>query len=301
MRALAIAATGMNAQQQNIEVLSNNIANINTTAFKRSRAEFTDLLYQADRLQGVSNRGRDATIPEGSQTGLGVRLAAIRSLQTQGSLSQTGNQLDLALNGRGWFQIVGPDSETVYTRAGSFSTNANGQLVTGDGYQVSPTIVVPNNATAITISQSGIVSAMIGGSDDPQQVGQSTIANFANELGLEALGGNLFRQTVASGRRSSACRATRYSASISQDYLESSNVDPVKELVNLDLRAARLRAQLQGDPGGRRNGGHGLKGHPMKRAAHGSSLCALIRRLRYAAAGAQERNSRAPASSIRAT
>ena len=146
MRALAIAATGMNAQQQNIEVISNNIANINTTAFKRSRAEFTDLLYQADRLQGVSNRGRDATVPEGAQTGLGVRLAAIRSLQTQGSLAQTGNQLDLALQGRGWFQIVGPDSETIYTRAGSFSTNANGQLVTGDGYLVTPTIVVPNNA-----------------------------------------------------------------------------------------------------------------------------------------------------------
>ncbi|CAN2533776.1 Flagellar+basal-body+rod+protein+FlgG [Methylocapsa aurea] len=233
MRALAIAATGMNAQQQNIEVLSNNIANINTTAFKRSRAEFTDLLYQADRLQGVSNRGRDATIPEGSQTGLGVRLAAIRSLQTQGSLSQTGNQLDLALNGRGWFQIVGPDSETVYTRAGSFSTNANGQLVTGDGYLVTPTVVVPNNATAITINQSGIVSATIGGQTTPQQLGQLTIANFANESGLEALGGNLFRQTVASGAPVVGVPGDPGFGTISQYYLESSNVDPVKELVNL--------------------------------------------------------------------
>ncbi|WP_036289465.1 flagellar basal-body rod protein FlgG [Methylosinus sp. PW1] len=233
MRALAIAATGMNAQQQNIEVLSNNIANINTTAFKRSRAEFTDLLYQADRLQGVSNRGRDATIPEGSQTGLGVRLAAIRSLQTQGSLSQTGNQLDLALQGRGWFQIVGPDSETVYTRAGSFSTNANGQLVTGDGYLVTPTIVVPNNATAITVNQSGIVSATIGGQTTPQQLGQLTIANFANESGLEALGGNLFRQTVASGAPVVGVPGDPGFGTISQYYLESSNVDPVKELVNL--------------------------------------------------------------------
>ncbi|MBU3890032.1 MULTISPECIES: flagellar basal-body rod protein FlgG [Methylosinus] len=233
MRALAIAATGMNAQQQNIEVLSNNIANINTTAFKRSRAEFTDLLYQADRLQGVSNRGRDATIPEGSQTGLGVRLAAIRSLQTQGSLTQTGNQLDLALQGRGWFQIVGPDSETVYTRAGSFSTNANGQLVTGDGYLVTPTIVVPNNATAITINQSGIVSATIGGQTTPQQLGQLTIANFANESGLEALGGNLFRQTVASGAPVVGVPGDPGFGTLSQYYLESSNVDPVKELVNL--------------------------------------------------------------------
>jgi flagellar basal-body rod protein FlgG len=233
MRALAIAATGMNAQQQNIEVISNNIANINTTAFKRSRAEFTDLLYQADRLQGVSNRGRDATIPEGSQTGLGVRLAAIRSLQTQGSLTQTGNQLDLALQGRGWFQIVGADSETVYTRAGSFSTNANGQLVTGDGYLVTPTIVIPNNATAITVNQSGIVSATIGGQTTPQQLGQLTIANFANESGLEALGGNLFRQTVASGAPVVGVPGDPGFGTISQYYLESSNVDPVKELVNL--------------------------------------------------------------------
>jgi flagellar basal-body rod protein FlgG len=233
MRALAIAATGMNAQQQNIEVLSNNIANINTTAFKRSRAEFTDLLYQTDRLQGVSNRGRDATIPEGSQTGLGVRLAAIRSLQTQGSLTQTGNQLDLALQGRGWFQIVGPDSETVYTRAGSFSTNANGQLVTGDGYLVTPTIVIPNNATAITINQSGVVSATIGGQTTPQQLGQLTIANFANESGLEALGGNLFRQTLASGAPVVGVPGDPGFGTLSQYYLESSNVDPVKELVNL--------------------------------------------------------------------
>ncbi|WP_159725941.1 flagellar basal-body rod protein FlgG [Methylosinus sp. Ce-a6] len=233
MRALAIAATGMNAQQQNIEVLSNNIANINTTAFKRSRAEFTDLLYQVDRLQGVSNRGRDAMIPEGSQTGLGVRLAAIRSLQTQGSLTQTGNQLDLALQGRGWFQIVGPDSETVYTRAGSFSTNAMGQLVTGDGYLVTPTIVIPNNATAITINQSGLVSATIGGQTAPQQLGQLTIANFANESGLEALGGNLFRQTLASGAPVVGVPGDPGFGTLSQFYLESSNVDPVKELVNL--------------------------------------------------------------------
>ncbi|PWB83118.1 MAG: flagellar basal-body rod protein FlgG [Methylocystaceae bacterium] len=233
MRALAIAATGMSAQQQNIEVISNNIANINTTAFKRARAEFTDLLYQTDRLQGVSNRGRDATIPEGSQTGLGVRTAAIRSLQTQGSLANTGNSLDLALSGRGWYQIVGPDSETLYTRAGSFSTNANGQLVTGDGYLVTPTIVVPNNAVSIAVSQSGVVTAVIGGQTAPQQLGQLTIANFANESGLEALGGNLFRQTLASGAPVVGVPGDPGFGVINQGYLESSNVDPVKELVNL--------------------------------------------------------------------
>lgn len=233
MRALAIAATGMSAQQQNIEVISNNIANINTTAFKRSRAEFTDLLYQAERLQGVSNRGRDATIPEGSQTGLGARTAAIRSLQTQGALTNTGNSLDLALNGRGWFQIVGPDSEVLYTRAGSFSTNATGQLVTGDGYLVTPTMIIPNNAVSVAVSQSGIVSVVIGGQPAPQQLGQLTIANFANDSGLEALGGNLFRQTSASGVPVAGVPGDPGFATISQGYLEGSNVDPVKELVNL--------------------------------------------------------------------
>jgi flagellar basal-body rod protein FlgG len=233
MRALAIAATGMSAQQQNIEVISNNIANINTTAFKRSRAEFSDLLYQADRLQGVSNRGRDATIPEGSQTGLGVRLTSIRSLQTQGALTNTGNALDLALNGRGWYQIVGPDSETLYTRAGSFSTNASSQLVTADGYLITPTIVIPKNAVSISVSQSGIVTAVIGGQTAPQQLGQLTVANFANESGLEALGGNLFRQTVASGAPVVGVPGDPGFGTISQGYLESSNVDPVKELVNL--------------------------------------------------------------------
>ncbi len=125
MRALAIAATGMNAQTQNIEVIANNIANINTTAFKRSRAEFTDLIYQAERLQGVSNRGQNSVVPEGAQIGLGVRTAAIRPLNIQGSLTNTGNQLDLAINGRGWFQVTSSTGETLYTRAGSFSTNAN--------------------------------------------------------------------------------------------------------------------------------------------------------------------------------
>ncbi|MBI1867234.1 MAG: flagellar basal-body rod protein FlgG [Methylocystis sp.] len=233
MRALAIAATGMSAQQQNIEVISNNIANINTTAFKRSRAEFTDLLYQTERLQGISNRGRDATIPEGSQTGLGVRTAAVRSLQTQGALTNTGNSLDLALNGRGWFQILGPDSETLYTRAGSFSTNATGQMVTGDGYPLTPAINIPNNAVSIAVSQSGIVSAVIGGQPTPQQLGQLTIANFANEPGLESLGGNLFRQTAASGAPVVGVPGDAGYGTISQGYLESSNVDPVKELVNL--------------------------------------------------------------------
>jgi flagellar hook-basal body protein len=143
MRALAIAATGMSAQEQNLEVIANNVANINTTGFKRSRAEFTDLIYQTERLMGVSNRGRDATVPEGAQIGLGVRTAAIRSVNIQGALTNTGNQLDLAIQGRGWFQVTTPNGDTVYTRDGAFNTNANGQLVTMDGYNVNPSILVP--------------------------------------------------------------------------------------------------------------------------------------------------------------
>jgi flagellar basal-body rod protein FlgG len=223
----------MNAQQQNIEVIANNIANINTTAFKRSRAEFTDLLYQTERLQGVSNRGRDATIPQGAQIGLGVRTAAIRSLQQQGAMTQTGNPFDLTLNGHGWFQISGPDNETLYTRAGSFSANANGQLVTVDGYPLNPAINVPNNALSVTVSQSGVVSALISGQTQPQQIGQLTIATFANEPGLEALGGNLFRQTFASGAPVVGVPGDPGYGTIAQGYLESSNVDPVKELVSL--------------------------------------------------------------------
>src|SRR5664279_1632676 len=134
MRALSIAATGMNAQEQNLEVIANNVANINTTGFTRSRAEFTDLIYQTERMAGVSSRGRDATVPEGVQVGLGVRTAAIRSLQIQGPMTNTGNSLDLAINGRGWFQVTTANGDTVYTRDGAFNTNQNGQLVTMDGY-----------------------------------------------------------------------------------------------------------------------------------------------------------------------
>ncbi|MCC3244642.1 flagellar basal-body rod protein FlgG [Methylocystis sp. WRRC1] len=233
MRALAIAATGMSAQQQNIEVIAHNIANINTTGFKRSRAEFTDLLYQTDRLQGVSNRGRDATVPQGAQFGLGVRAAAVRSLQQQGPLTNTGNMYDLSMNGRGWFQILGSDNETLYTRAGSFSTNNNGQLVTVDGYLLTPTITIPNNTLNVSVSQSGIVSAIVAGQTQPQQIGQLTVANFANESGLEALGGNLFRETYASGQPIVGIPGDPGFGVINQGYLESSNVDPVKELVSL--------------------------------------------------------------------
>lgn len=233
MRALAIAATGMAAQQLNVEVIANNIANINTTAFKRARAEFTDLLYQTERLQGVPNRGGQEPIPEGAQLGLGVRAAAIRNLHMQGALASTSNRLDLALNGRGWFQVIGASGETLFTRAGSFNTNADGQLVTIDGYTVDPAIIVPPDTIEILINESGQVLARVGADAAPQELGQLTLASFANEAGLEPIGGNLYRETPASGAPVIGVPADPGFASVHQGYLESSNVDPVKEITQL--------------------------------------------------------------------
>ncbi len=233
MRALSIAATGMNAQEQNIEVIANNIANINTTGFKRSRAEFTDLIYQTERLMGVSSRGRDATIPEGAQIGLGVRTAAIRPVQIQGSLTSTGNSLDLAINGLGYLQVTTPAGETVYTRDGALSTNSTGQLVTSDGYLVSPAILIPSTATAVNVSQSGQVTVTIPGQQTAQSLGQLTLANFVNPAGLLALGNNLFQETAASGPGNVGVPGDTSYGVIQQGYLEASNVDPVSEITNL--------------------------------------------------------------------
>jgi flagellar basal-body rod protein FlgG len=233
MLTLAIAATGMSAQEQNLEVIANNIANINTTGFKRSRAEFTDLMYQSERLMGVSNRGRDATIPEGAQLGLGVRTAAIRSLNIQGSLTNTGNTLDLAVNGRGWFQVTMPDSTIAYTRDGAFNTNGTGQLVTSDGYLVTPPIQIPINSTNVTVSQTGLVTATVPGQVAPQSLGQLTLANFVNEAGLLQLGSNLTQQTLASGPPTVSVPGDTSFGTLQQGYLESSNVDPVSEITNL--------------------------------------------------------------------
>ena len=233
MRALAIAATGMNAQQTNVEVIANNIANINTTGFKRSRAEFTDLLYQVERMQGVPARGGEGLVPEGAQLGLGVRTAAIRTVHLQGTLEQTGNKLDLAINGQGYFQIQGPGGETLYTRDGAFNTNANGELVTLDGFLVDPAITIPAQTTEITVNNTGQVFALVGGQQNQQELGQLTLVNFANEPGLEAKGGNLFKETLASGSPVAGVPGDPGFGAINQGYLEGSNVDPVREISEL--------------------------------------------------------------------
>jgi flagellar basal-body rod protein FlgG len=233
MRALAIAATGMAAQQTNVEVIANNIANINTTAFKRARAEFSDLIYQTERAEGVPNAGGEGTVPEGARLGLGVKTAGIRNLHIQGPLTQTGNPLDVAINGRGWFEISGPNSETLYTRAGSFNKSSTGQLVTGDGYAVDPAITFPADTLQVTINQTGEVYAQVASSSTPQLLGQLTLVDFANDSGLQPLGNNLYRETPASGQPVSGVAGDPGFGSLQQSYLEGSNVDPVKEITDL--------------------------------------------------------------------
>jgi len=232
VRALAVAATGMNAQQLNVEVIANNIANINTTGFKRARAEFTDLLYQVERAAGTPNRGGGEPVPEGARIGLGARTAAVRNLHLQGAMTNTGNKFDLALNGRGWFQVAGADGETFYTRAGSFNKNATGQLVTIDGYLVQPAITVPTEATEVIINETGEVFARVA-NGELQNLGQLTLANFANEVGLDPLGGNRYRESAASGPPVIGVPGDPGFGTVHQGYLENSNVDPVKEITEL--------------------------------------------------------------------
>ncbi len=233
MRALSIAATGMSAQQLNVEVIANNIANINTTGFKRARAEFTDLLYQVERTNGVPNSTGTSAIPEGAQLGLGTRLAAIRNVHVQGPLASTGNKFDVAINGTGWFQVTGPDGETLYTRDGAFNTNETGKVVTLDGYEVQPSLTVPANTVSVAINKSGEVYAQIAGQTVPTLLGQLSLASFPNSAGLEELGGNLFRQTVSSGSPAAGVPGQVGFGAIEQGYLEGSNVDPVKEITDL--------------------------------------------------------------------
>lgn len=233
MRALAIAATGMDAQQTNLEVIANNIANINTTAYKRSRAEFSDLLYQTERAKGIANRPNQATVPEGANIGLGVQTAAVRNIHIQGELSQTENDLDMAIVGKGWFQVQMPDGTTEYTRAGSLNKNDTGQLVTVDGNPITPNITIPSNATNITVSQTGEITATIGTAATPTVLGQLQLANFVNEAGLQPMGSNLFQETSASGNAVISDPNQDGFGYIKQGYLESSNVDPVKEITEL--------------------------------------------------------------------
>jgi flagellar basal-body rod protein FlgG len=233
MRAMNIAATGMMAQQTNVEVIANNIANQNTTGFKRQRAEFQDLLYQTERRGGATSSDTGTIIPVGVQIGIGVKTAAVYRVTTQGNLTQTSNPLDIAIQGRGFFQILQPDGTTAYSRAGSFQLSPTGEIVTADGFVVQPGITVPQNTIAISINPSGQVQAQVAGQVNPQTVGQLQLANFPNEAGLEALGNNLFLETPASGAPTIGNPTAIGFGSLNQGLLETSNVDIVSEITNL--------------------------------------------------------------------
>ena len=211
MRSLSIAATGMLAQQTNVDVISNNIANMNTTAFRRQRAEFQDLLYQQVQRPGVGTGG-EAKSPSGIQIGAGVRTGGVYRIAEQGALTTTSNRYDIAIQGQGWFQVTMPSGETGYTRAGSFQLSDQGELVTADGYPVQPGITVPPEAVDVTISPTGQVQVKLDGQTEMQDVGQLQLAGFVNDAGLEAQGGNLFLATAASGQPNVAAPATLASA-----------------------------------------------------------------------------------------
>jgi flagellar basal-body rod protein FlgG len=233
MRALDIAGTGIQAQQTNVEVISNNLANMTTTAFKRRRPEFQDLIYQNLRLVGSNSSDSGSIVPSGAQIGLGVKTAAIYRISEQGNLQQTSNTLDMAIQGNGYFQVTLPSGDTAYTRDGTFGLAADGTIVTADGYVVQPGVQIPSNATAVTVNQSGQVQVSLDGQTAPSTVGQLQLAVFPNEAGLYAQGDNLYIQTAASGQPVTGNPASPGFGSVMQGFIETSNVNVVTEITNL--------------------------------------------------------------------
>jgi len=233
MRSLSIAATGMLAQQTNVDVISNNIANMNTTAYKRQRAEFQDLLYQQVARPGANTGGQDTRAPSGIQIGAGVRTGGVYRVGTQGALTQTDNRYDIAIEGQGYFQVLMPNGDTTYTRAGSFQISDQGELVTADGHPVQPGINIPQDAVDVVVSANGTVQVKIDGDPEMQEVGQLQLATFVNEAGLEALGGNLFAETAASGQPNIAAAGEPGFGTLRQGFLEASNVNSVAEITAL--------------------------------------------------------------------
>ncbi|AMO83563.1 MAG: flagellar basal-body rod protein FlgG [Hafnia sp.] len=232
IRSLWIAKTGLEAQQTNMDVISNNLANVSTNGFKRQRAVFEDLLYQTIRQPGAQS-SEQTTIPSGLQLGTGVRPVATERIHSQGSLTQTNNSKDVAIDGSGFFQVQLPDGSTAYTRDGSFQFDQNGQLVTASGYPIQPAITIPQDANTLTVGKDGLVSVSIVGQTAPQQVGQLTLATFMNDSGLESIGENLYRETQASGAPNESTPGLNGAGSLTQGYVETSNVNVAEELVNM--------------------------------------------------------------------
>ena len=232
IRSLWISKTGLDAQQTNMDVTANNLANVSTNGFKRGRAVFEDLLYQTLRQPGAQS-SQQTQLPSGLQLGTGVRPVATERVFTQGNLQQTSNPFDLAINGGGFFQVLMPDGTTAYTRDGSFHSDSQGQMVTSSGFQVQPAITIPANALSVTISRDGIVSVTRAGTAAPTQVGSLQLASFVNPAGLLSMGENLYAETAASGTASANAPGSNGLGLINQGYVETSNVNVVEELVNM--------------------------------------------------------------------
>ncbi|AOR77451.1 flagellar basal-body rod protein FlgG [Novosphingobium resinovorum] len=233
MRSLSIASTGMLAQQTNVDVISNNIANMNTTGFKRQRAEFQDLLYQQETRPGASTSSDGTKVPTGIQIGAGVKTGGVYRITEQGALTSTGNQYDMAIDGEGYFQVMLPSGDLAYTRAGSFQLSDQGELVTTDGYRVQPDITIPQGAVAVSVSKTGEVQVKLDGQAQMQTVGQLELATFINQAGLEAIGDSLFQETGASGQPIVSTPGQPGYGTLSQGFIEASNVNPVSEITAL--------------------------------------------------------------------
>ena len=233
MRALSIASTGMAAQQTNVETIANNLANMNTTGFKQQRAEFQDLLYQNIQTPGAQTSDQGTFAPNGIQIGAGVRTAAIYRITTQGDLQSTSNPYDVAIQGSGYFRIQQADGTDAYTRSGNFSLSPEGQLITQDGLVVQPGIAIPQNTLSVQINAQGQVNATVAGNNTPQTVGQLELTRFPNEAGLNAIGGNLYLETPASGSPQAGVPGSTGYGTVQQGYLETSNVNSVDEITAL--------------------------------------------------------------------
>ncbi|PIE67122.1 MAG: flagellar basal-body rod protein FlgG [Deltaproteobacteria bacterium] len=232
IRSLWSAATGMQAQTLNIDVISNNLANVATSGFKKSRADFQDLLYQNLRSPGVSSSA-DTQVPTGIQVGTGVRPAATQKMFTQGEFEHTQNELDLAIEGDGFFQVLQPDGETAYTRSGAFKLDNEGRVVTSDGFSMEPELTVPADAIGVSVGIDGTVSVLLAGETDPTEIGNIELAQFINPAGLRSVGRNLYIPTGASGAPTTGTPGEESFGHIAQGYLESSNVSVVDEMVNM--------------------------------------------------------------------
>lgn len=229
---LWIAKTGLDAQQTNMDVIANNLANVSTNGFKRQRAVFEDLMYQTMRQPGAQSSDQ-TTLPSGLQIGTGTRPVATERLHNQGNLSQTDSSKDVAINGQGFFSVLMPDGTTAYTRDGSFQTDQNGQLVTNAGFPVQPAITIPANSLSMTVSRDGVVSVTQQGQTNPVQVGQLTLSTFVNDAGLESMGENLYQETQASGAPTESNPGNNGAGTLYQGYVETSNVNVAEELVSM--------------------------------------------------------------------